>query len=80
MYTGLKSIRYERAKLERNRVLMTSMMEDANISETMNLVHKEKFYESVDDAEIEALIDQLPESDTDDAEIERFAPLAVLTS
>ena len=71
MYNGLKSIRRERATLERNRVIMTSMMEDANLSDLMQDAIPGSYVESVDDSDIEKLIANLPESDMEDEDIER---------
>ena len=71
MYNGLKSIRRERATLERNRVIMTSMMEDENLSDLMQDVIPGSYVESVDDSDIEKLIANLPESDMEDEDIER---------
>ena len=70
MYNSLKSIRRERASLERDRVVISSMLEDARIADTL-AEHDGAFLESTDDAEIEALIARLPESDSEDDEIER---------
>lgn len=71
MYNGLKSIRRERATLERNRVIMTSMMEDENLSDLMQDAIPGSYVESVDDSDIEKLIANLPESDMEDEDIER---------
>lgn len=71
MFSGLKSIRKERASLERNRVLITSMMEDAHMSDAF-MAADENFFEGVSIDEIDELINKLPESDEEDAQIQRI--------
>ena len=71
MMNGLNSIRRERASLERDRVVFGSMLEDAEIADAFESVIGDVF-ESVTDEEIEDLIDKIPESDEDDAQIERI--------
>ena len=71
MFSGLKSIRKERAALERDRVIITSMLEDAQISEAFDELDKD-FFEGVTDEEIEELINRIPESDEEDEQIEKI--------
>lgn len=71
MINGLKSIRRERASLERDRVVMTSMMEDAKIAESI-VEYDSEFFESVSSEEIEELITKIPESDDEDEQIEKI--------
>ena len=59
MISGLKSIRQERASLERDRVVLGSMIEDG-------------FFEGVSSEEIEELIDKIPQSDEEDEQIEKI--------
>ena len=56
MIEAFKSVRKERASIERDRLYIESMMEDVDIS----------------DADIEALIDKLPVTDGDDQEVEKI--------
>lgn len=74
IYSGFQSIRKERATLERNRVVMSSMMEDAKINDAWTSNFSQDFFEGVDDSEIEELIARIPESDPsdEDAEVERI--------
>ena len=74
IFSGFQSIRKERAMLERNRVVMTSMMEDAKISDAWTSAFSQDFFEGVNDSEIEELIARIPESDPsdEDAEVERI--------
>lgn len=74
IFSGFQSIRKERAMLERDRVVMTSMMEDAKISNAWASVISQDFFEGVNDNEIEELIARIPESDPsdEDAEVERI--------
>lgn len=71
MYPALKSIRRERARLERDRVLIGSMIKDGQFNEAFMDLDKD-FFESASDDEIEALLDKIPESDAEDEEIERI--------
>lgn len=71
MISGLKSIRRERAALERDRIVIGSMLEDSIIGEAF-LDYDNAFFEGVTSEEIEDLIDKIPESDESDEEIERI--------
>ena len=71
MINGLKSIRRERAALERDRIVIGSMLEDSVIGEAF-LDYDDTFFEGVTSEEIEDLIDKIPESDESDEEIERI--------
>jgi hypothetical protein len=71
MMNGLKSIRRERASLERDRVVLTSMMAETAVADAI-MSMDEKFYESVEDDEIDAAIDKIPEADDDDEQINRI--------
>lgn len=74
MINGLKSIRRERAKLERDRVVTQSMMEDAHLSDLICDIIEDNgvVTESTSSQELEALIDKLPESEEEDAQIEKI--------
>lgn len=72
MYTGLKSIRRERALLERNRVLTTSMLEDSFIADLFEATHEGNYFEGVADEELERLIEQIPEDDETDDQLDRI--------
>lgn len=74
IFSGFQSIRKERAMLERNRVVMTSMLEDAKISNAWANAFEKDFFEDVNDAELEELINRIPESDPsdEDAEVEKI--------
>lgn len=71
MISGLKSIRRERASLERDRVIIGSMLEDAQIAEGFDELDSE-FLEGVSSEEIEELIDRIPQSDEEDDQIEKI--------
>ena len=71
MISGLKSIRRERASLERDRVVLGSMLEDAQIAEGFDELDSE-FFEGVSSEEIEELIDRIPQSDEEDDQIEKI--------
>lgn len=71
MIGGLKSIRRERASLERDRVVIGSMLEDAQIAEGFDELDSE-FLEGVSSEEIEELIDRIPQSDEEDDQIEKI--------
>ena len=71
MISGLKSIRRERASLERDRVVLGSMLEDAQIAEGFDELDSE-FLEGVSSEEIEELIDRIPQSDEEDDQIEKI--------
>lgn len=71
MFSGLTSIRRERASLERDRVVIGSMMEDAKICDAFSDINDE-FFEGVSSEEIEDLISKIPESDEDDEQVEKI--------
>lgn len=71
MMNGLKSIRRERAMLERNRVVIGSMFESEEINAAIEEMATD-YIESVTDEEIEAMIDKIPESDDEDEQIEKI--------
>lgn len=71
MYEGLKSIRRERAIMEKNRVLISSMMEDSKINSGFESLRSD-FFEGVSNDEIEELISRLPESDDEDNQVDRI--------
>lgn len=70
MINGLKSIRRERASLERERVLIGSMLESAMVSD---MLVGDVMFEDVSEDELEELIERIPESDSEDSEIDRVA-------
>lgn len=74
MINALKSIRRERAKLERDRVVTESMQEDAFLGDLIcDIVESDgSLTESTTSDDIEALIDKLPESEEEDSQIERI--------
>ena len=71
MFGGLKSIRRERAALERDRVVLGTMMEDAELAEAVESMDTD-FFEGVTSDEIDELIDRLPESDDEDAQVDKI--------
>ena len=71
MLSGLKSIRQERASLERDRVVFGSMMEDAKVGDAFDELDSE-FFEGVSTEEIEELINNIPQSDEEDDQVERI--------
>lgn len=71
MINGLKLIRYERALLERDRVVMGTMISESPMGEAF-LDYDDTFFEGVTSEEIEELIDKIPESDDTDDEVERI--------
>lgn len=71
MFGGLKSIRRERAALERDRVVLGTMMEDAEVAEAVENMDTD-FFEGVTSDEIDELIDRLPESDDEDAQVDKI--------
>ena len=72
MFAGLKSIRRERAELERTRVLFSAMLEGAEIQDTFDSVSNRDFFEGVSEQEIEDMIDKIPESDEEDEQVDRI--------
>ena len=71
MFGGLKSIRRERAALERDKVVLGTMMEDAEVAEAVESMDTD-FFEGVTSDEIDELIDRLPESDDEDAQVDKI--------
>ena len=74
MIEAFKSVRKERASIERDRLYIESMMEDEATEAALCALVPETMMEDVDisDADIEALIDKLPVTDGDDEEIEKI--------
>lgn len=72
MINGLQSIRRNRAKLERDRVVLTQMLEDAKINDAFSTLDDDAMFEGVTNDDIEDLINKLPESDDEDEEVERI--------
>lgn len=73
IFSGLTSIRRERAEIERNRVVMTSMLEDAKVADAFSVI-SDTYFEGVEDSDIEELIARIPESDpsTEEDEVNRI--------
>lgn len=71
MMKGLKSIRQERASLERDRVVFGSMVESAQISDAFAAL-ADNVSEAASDEEIEELINNIPLSDEEDEQVERI--------
>ena len=74
MIEAFKSVRKERASIERDRLYIESMMEDEAVDAALSAMAPMTMMEGVDisDADIEALIDKLPVTDGDDEEIEKI--------
>lgn len=72
MFVGLKSIRRERAELERARVMITSMMESSEIQDTFDSIETGDFFEGVTAEEIEDMIDKIPETDLEDEQVDKI--------
>ncbi len=75
MIDGLTSLKKERAKLERDRVVLGSMVEDACMSNLIFDIYDDDstYLEGVeDDDSMDALIDKIPESDEEEEEVERI--------
>ena len=74
MIEAFKSVRKERASIERDRLYIESMMEDDATEAAPCALVPETMMEDVDisDADIEALIDKLPVTDGDDQEVEKI--------
>lgn len=72
MIEAFKSVRKERATIEHDRLILESMMEDEILDNTMGSLIPSTMMEDVDisDADIEALIDKIPESDDTDEQID----------
>lgn len=78
MINGLKSIAKQRAAIEAESILMESVLENQEVADlflaesgeaTIGDIYSDEDVDIPDDAEIDALIDNLPESDIDDDEI-----------
>ncbi len=73
MIDGLKSLRKERANIERDRVVFSSMLEDALTADLLIESDETNLYESaVSEDDLDILIDKIPESEEEDEEIERI--------
>lgn len=72
MINGLNSIRKERASLERDRVVMMTMLEDAAVADMFETAEDTDFFEGVSTNEIEDLIAKIPESDEEDVQVDRI--------
>ena len=71
MFEGLKTIRRERAAMERDRVVFGSMLESKKIEDAFHDLD-EHYFEGVEDEEIDELIARIPESDEEDEQIDRI--------
>lgn len=73
MFNAYKSITRDRATMERTRVVLSSMLEDAKLDEAFESVN-EGVFEGVEDDEIDKLLDRIPESDDNEEneEIDRI--------
>lgn len=72
MLEKFKSISKERARLERDRVLITSMVEDAELQDSLHADTDYSYLENTDDEnleELEELIDRIPEADDDEDQV-----------
>ena len=74
MIEAFKSVRKERAGIERDRLYIESMLEDENLDAAMAAMAPTTMMEDVEisDADIEALLDKIPVADGDDEEIEKI--------
>lgn len=71
LFDGLNSIRRERAALERDRVVIGSMVEDAAISESIVALGSD-FFEDASEEELNDIIDKIPVDDSDiDRQVDR---------
>lgn len=70
MYSGLKSVRRERASLEHKRVVIESMIEDAKISDEFDSLDP-NYFEGTSEDEIEELIKRIPESNEEDDQVDK---------
>ena len=74
MINGLKAIAFERAALERDNLVFSAMLEDAALQEDIDNAYASlgEVTESVTEEDIDKLIAVLPETEEDDAEVERI--------
>lgn len=72
MYKGFKSIRNERAALERDRVLISSSILESEVDDLIDALDEVDIFESVTDEDIEKAIRDLPELDEDDEQLDRI--------
>lgn len=71
MINGLRHVARDRARLERDRVVLSSMIRDMNINESVLDIVADSFYESgEEDENIDELIEKIPESTPEDEEKE----------
>ena len=71
MTSALKSVKSERAALERDRVVIGSMIQDSVVAEAVESVDID-FFEGVSGEEVADLIDRIPESDEEDEQVDRI--------
>lgn len=69
MYSGLTSVKRERAKLEVDRVMTESMLADDTLANL--LMESDDYFEFTSEDEIESIISKLPETDEEDAQIDK---------
>lgn len=75
MIKGLTSIARDRARMERDRVVLSSMIHDMNVNDMILDTINDPVYESgEEDVDIEKLIETIPEStpETEEIEIDRI--------
>ena len=71
MFEAFQSVRKERAEIERDRLYLESMAADDMIENYMNLIPGSMMEDvDVSDAEIEALIDKIPDYNNGEKEVE----------
>ena len=71
MINGLRHVARDRARLERDRVVLSSMIRDMNINESVLDIVADSFYESGEENDnIDELIEKIPESTPEDEEKE----------
>ena len=71
MFEGLKTIRRERASMERDRVVFGSMLESKKIEDAFQDLDQ-SYFEDVDSEDIEEIIARIPESNDEDEQIDRI--------
>lgn len=71
MTSALKSVKQERAALERDRVVIGSMIADGVVAEAVESFDTD-FFEGVSGEEVAELIDRIPESDEEDEQVDRI--------
>ena len=75
MIRGLKAVARNRARLERDRIIYSSMMRDMDLGEAMLESSCDYFLEDgdqFDDEELDKLIEMIPVSNIDDTEEEQI--------